>query len=131
MRVLLSARPLAFALAGLCLSSGGWAAPSSSNPASGISPSSSGYESVFKSYSAAATPASSPDKAWIPANRTVRDIDQMGMGMAPADAGASSPAMAGMAPMKHDAPSSGSTASKAMPPASQAHPGHDMKHMGH
>jgi hypothetical protein len=82
-------------------------------PASSVA--SSGYQSVFKDYVRAAPAAMSADKAWLAANRTVRDVDQMSMGSMPS-----------MKPNETTVP--------ATPPqdkASDAHAGHQKHDMGH
>jgi hypothetical protein len=59
------------------------AAQPMATPMPASSAASSGYQSVFKDYVRSTPAAMSADKAWLEANRTVRDVDQMGMGAMP------------------------------------------------
>jgi hypothetical protein len=84
-------------------------------PMTASSPAASAYQSVFKDYVRPAPAAMSADKAWLEANRTVRDVDPMSMGSMPS-----------MKPNETTVP--------ATPPqdkASDAHAGHLKHGMGH
>lgn len=108
------------------LSDTGVASPQAAAPAkapSSVAPAAR-YQSSLASYVRAASSETSADKAWLPANRFVRDVDQMNMG-------AGNPGPADMQSQSAAAPSSGPTAASvaSKPVADHAHAG--MPGMGH
>ena len=82
------------------------------------------YQSSLVGYVRAALPTTPADKAWLPANQFVREVDQMNMGSgdsATAVAQSASPA----------APSSPSASSSALTKPVAEHAQHSMPGMGH
>ena len=80
------------------------------------------YQSSLAAYVRAASTATSADKAWLPANQFVREVDQMNMG-----AGEPGPAVT-QSTTSALPPSGSATASVATKPAAE-HARHDMQGM--
>jgi len=82
------------------------------------------YQSSLAGYVRAASPTTSADKAWLPANEFVREVDQMNMG-----SGDAAPAAAHSASSAAPPSASASTSSLAKPAAEHAQ--RSMQGMGH
>ena len=85
------------------------------------------YQSSLVGYVRAASPTTSADKAWLPANQFVREVDQMNMG-----AGDPGPAVAQGTTSALPPSGSASASVSTKPDAGHAHPGmQGMQGMGH
>jgi hypothetical protein len=82
------------------------------------------YQSSLAGYARTASPTTSADKAWLPANQFVREVDQMSMG-----SGNSSPAAAHGA--SSAAPPSASASTSALTKPAAEHAQHSMQGMSH
>lgn len=80
------------------------------------------YQSSLVDYVRAASPTTSADKAWLPANQFVREVDQMNMGSGDAAPAAAQSASSAATP-------SASTSAPTKPAADHAQ--HSMPGMGH
>jgi hypothetical protein len=82
------------------------------------------YQSSLVGYVRAASPKTSADKAWLPANQFVREVDQMSMG-----SGDSAPAASQGA--SSAAPPSASASTSALTKPAAEHAQHSMQGMSH